>query len=363
MDVTVFASYYEPWGYTPLESIAFSVPTITTSLTGFGQWVAEKLDEHKGVDVISRNDTNDSEVVEKISAVLARFSMMNAAEYDTYRASALEISKIALWENLIEFYYRAYDQALDRMNTRTHRAVYDGGGAFNEQINFVKQQLVPNTPTWRRLMVERKRRAAASARGALQEPLVVVDDGRPRAVRVYRQRSVDPVREKPDQLPRQAEIPPASGARERRDFPRENGRRACAVQGLHEGKVSCERTPDRLFQHGIRTAQFAEDILRRAGHPGRRLPQGGQRQERADGRRRTAVPIRLFHAEAVGLPASRRSATRPRTSRNCRSVRSATHRATGRAYRSPSRAGSSRRASGAATWDARSSTCSIRTTT
>ena len=156
MDVTVFASYYEPWGYTPLESIAFSVPTITTSLTGFGQWVAEKLDEHKGVDVISRNDTNDSEVVEKISAVLAHFSMMNAAEYDTYRASALEISKIALWENLIEFYYRAYDQALDRMNTRTHRAVYDGGGAFNEQINFVKQQLVPNTPTWRRLMVERK---------------------------------------------------------------------------------------------------------------------------------------------------------------------------------------------------------------
>ena len=156
MDVTVFASYYEPWGYTPLESIAFSVPTITTSLTGFGQWVAEKLDEHKGVDVISRNDTNDSEVVEKISAVLARFSMMNAAEYDTYRASALEISKIALWENLIEFYYRAYDRALDRMNTRTHRAIYDGGGAFNEQINFVKQQLVPNTPTWRRLMVERK---------------------------------------------------------------------------------------------------------------------------------------------------------------------------------------------------------------
>ena len=35
MDVTVFASYYEPWGYTPLESVAFSVPTITTTLAGF----------------------------------------------------------------------------------------------------------------------------------------------------------------------------------------------------------------------------------------------------------------------------------------------------------------------------------------
>lgn len=38
MDATVFPSYYEPWGYTPLESIAFGVPTITTDLSGFGKW-------------------------------------------------------------------------------------------------------------------------------------------------------------------------------------------------------------------------------------------------------------------------------------------------------------------------------------
>ena len=156
MDVTVFPSYYEPWGYTPLESIAFSVPTITTSLTGFGLWVDGKLKEHKGVDVIARNDTNDSEVVAAISDALKNYCAMDRQQYDSYRVSALEISKIALWKNLIEFYYEAYRKANDRATTRNNRAAYDGGGAHTEQINFVKQQLVSNTPSWTRLMVERK---------------------------------------------------------------------------------------------------------------------------------------------------------------------------------------------------------------
>jgi len=43
MDLTVYASYYEPWGYTPLESVAFHVPCITTNLSGFGLWVNQLL--------------------------------------------------------------------------------------------------------------------------------------------------------------------------------------------------------------------------------------------------------------------------------------------------------------------------------
>ena len=58
MDITVFPSYYEPWGYTPLESVAVSVPTITTTLAGFGLWV-DKQREHLGVEVIRRDDYND----------------------------------------------------------------------------------------------------------------------------------------------------------------------------------------------------------------------------------------------------------------------------------------------------------------
>ena len=55
MDITVFPSYYEPWGYTPLESVAFSIPTVTTTLAGFGIWV-DKQREHAGVEVIRRDD-------------------------------------------------------------------------------------------------------------------------------------------------------------------------------------------------------------------------------------------------------------------------------------------------------------------
>ena len=51
---------------------------------------------------------------------------MDRQQYDSYRVSALEISKIALWKNLIEFYYEAYRKANDRATTRNNRAAYDG---------------------------------------------------------------------------------------------------------------------------------------------------------------------------------------------------------------------------------------------
>ena len=63
-DLTVFPSYYEPWGYTPLESLMFSIPTITTSLSGFGLWVKEYFKEPgNGIAIINRTDDNESDVV------------------------------------------------------------------------------------------------------------------------------------------------------------------------------------------------------------------------------------------------------------------------------------------------------------
>jgi len=154
MDVTVFASYYEPWGYTPLESVAFSVPTITTTLAGFGLWVANHMKEHKGVDVIRRIDSNDEDVVNDIAAAITRYCTMTPKKYDEFRASAYEISKIALWENLISYYWEAYSKATEYAIIRTNRVPYEGGGMNHEQLNFVKQQLVHQTPNWVRLMVE-----------------------------------------------------------------------------------------------------------------------------------------------------------------------------------------------------------------
>jgi len=67
LDLTAFVSYYEPWGYTPLESIAFGIPTITTDLAGFGKWMESVLDKKDGcVRVIERNEDNSKQVTEEI---------------------------------------------------------------------------------------------------------------------------------------------------------------------------------------------------------------------------------------------------------------------------------------------------------
>ena len=113
MDLTVFPSYYEPWGYTPLESVAFSVPTITTNLSGFGQWasVAPQGIE-TGVGVIQRSDYNGYEVAIHIAQMIYAFSKCNENEITTIRKNAALIAEKALWKHFIQYYYRAYDIAL-----------------------------------------------------------------------------------------------------------------------------------------------------------------------------------------------------------------------------------------------------------
>ncbi len=154
MDITVFPSYYEPWGYTPLESVAFSVPTITTTLAGFGLWV-DKQREHAGVEVIRRDDFNDADVETRVADALLRFSALDQKHVDELRASACEIAATALWEHLYAAYTQAYSEAVESSIVRTNRAVLDEGGAKNEQINFVRQQLFVEKPNWNRMMVDK----------------------------------------------------------------------------------------------------------------------------------------------------------------------------------------------------------------
>ena len=155
MDITVFASYYEPWGYTPLESIAFSVPTITTSLAGFGRWVKRLGSGVKGVTVIERDDYNDQDVIKQIADEIVRYANLAPKAMTAERNGAAEVSKMALWKNFIEHYDDAYSLAIENSVSRTNKAMFDGGGAYNEQINFVRQQLVTEKPVWTRLMIEK----------------------------------------------------------------------------------------------------------------------------------------------------------------------------------------------------------------
>ncbi len=153
-DVTVYASYYEPWGYTPLESVAFSVPTVTTTLAGFGHWV-NKLPEHDGVVVVRRDDHNDADAEREIAEALVRFARLDETRRAEVRRSAYEISCTALWEHLYAHYERAYAEAIENSVARTKRVLLDGG-ARDEQINFVRQQLFVEKPIWNRMMVDKK---------------------------------------------------------------------------------------------------------------------------------------------------------------------------------------------------------------
>lgn len=121
-DLCIYPSYYEPWGYTPLEAVAFKVPCITTDLAGFGLWAnSEKggyCEISDGVKVIRRTDYNYSEVTDAIKDTVAEYSNFNAAEVKKSRANADKLSKKALWSNFIEYYYKAYDFALRKVEVR-----------------------------------------------------------------------------------------------------------------------------------------------------------------------------------------------------------------------------------------------------
>ena len=116
MDVSVFPSYYEPWGYTPHESLAFSIPTITTSLAGFGVWAKKNGDTEKGLDdgiqVIFRDDNNHQEVAQEIASILFDFSMKSVEQITVLREFATRLSDKADWKHFIPYYNEAYSKAL-----------------------------------------------------------------------------------------------------------------------------------------------------------------------------------------------------------------------------------------------------------
>ena len=121
LDATVFPSYYEPWGYTPLESVAFGIPTITTSLSGFGQWVLSAGGNSfaaSGVRVESRGDFNYPAVTDAIARDLKTLVDAPAADTAAYRAAAEATASRARWQTFIEPYREAYVIALKRAAAR-----------------------------------------------------------------------------------------------------------------------------------------------------------------------------------------------------------------------------------------------------
>ena len=121
LDATAFPSYYEPWGYTPLESVAFGIPTVTTSLSGFGQWILESSKSDfavSGVEVIPRGDSNYNEVVNTLANDLR--TLANASDDYRERVSkaARDTADKAEWNYFITYYIEAFRKALSAADKR-----------------------------------------------------------------------------------------------------------------------------------------------------------------------------------------------------------------------------------------------------
>ncbi len=121
LDATAFPSYYEPWGYTPLESVAFGIPTITTSLSGFGQWILASSTSDfaiSGVEVIPRTDSNYDQVVETLADDLRKLADATDDYRDKASKSARNTADRAEWSYFITYYVAAYSKALAAADKR-----------------------------------------------------------------------------------------------------------------------------------------------------------------------------------------------------------------------------------------------------
>jgi phosphorylase/glycogen(starch) synthase len=149
-DLGVFPSWYEPWGYTPHESAAFGVPTVTTDLSGFGIW-AKELEQNRGgrcgVTVLPRRNVGYDESALNLRNVLLEHATCQSELLDARRKAGRAAAMLSSWENFFSRYIEAYGKALDRVHER---------GAFKkedsvESLSRVLTAASSTTPLLRRL--------------------------------------------------------------------------------------------------------------------------------------------------------------------------------------------------------------------
>ena len=114
MDLGVFPSFYEPWGYTPLESIYFGVPTVTTDLAGFGLFTNKYYLSHGGVKVLKRDETNKEESINNLFSYFVNFLNIFDLEKIKLKGDAKSLSKEYSWKKFAKNYIKAYEIARDK---------------------------------------------------------------------------------------------------------------------------------------------------------------------------------------------------------------------------------------------------------
>lgn len=114
----LFPSYYEPWGYTPLESAALGVCAVTSDTAGFGRFIQSQPGyDSKGIFVLNREKPNAEETVEDFTALLYEYTMKNHNQRAQNKIRAMELASEADWNKLVENYITAHNKAYENMNS------------------------------------------------------------------------------------------------------------------------------------------------------------------------------------------------------------------------------------------------------
>ena len=112
----IFPSYYEPWGYTPMECVALGLPAVTTDLSGFGAYVQHHIPNaaHQGICVLNRRTKSFEETTNNLVDYLMSFVQMNRRQRIEMRNRVERLSELFDWSALVVHYHEAHDLALER---------------------------------------------------------------------------------------------------------------------------------------------------------------------------------------------------------------------------------------------------------
>ncbi|NBC83352.1 MAG: alpha-glucan family phosphorylase [Bacteroidetes bacterium] len=152
-DCTAFTSYYEPWGYMPMESAIYGIPAITTSLGGYACWIKEHFNgELKGIQILERNDENNEQVKTRFVNAVCKVLHADDDEKRAIKENALDIAQTVHWSKLIGYYRQANTLALERAEERSELFVN-----IEEKQTELTQEYIPpqvNEPVWKRVIVQ-----------------------------------------------------------------------------------------------------------------------------------------------------------------------------------------------------------------
>ena len=114
----VFPSYYEPWGYTPLEAGALGVSSVTTDLAGFGRFFCTECAQadFPGIYVLKRLNVNDDEVVSQLVDVMFNYANFPKEDRVANMLQARKVASMADWKSFANNYIKAHNLAVDKIN-------------------------------------------------------------------------------------------------------------------------------------------------------------------------------------------------------------------------------------------------------